>query len=311
MTPTSAPPADHLPSPTGRRAELLAAYDEQLRGRGQFISRSGAIVETDGPVLRIAGTNPRAMVMGIGLTGLNPEAADRLIERQRRFFATRGEPVEWKTWSHDQPEDFGARLERAGFHRQEEETVMVGLASDVGPAPALPAGVEVRAISSEADFDKLAQMMSTVWGEDHSWLAKEYRSDHESRPDAVLVFVAEVGGQVVSGAKADLEEGTEFCTLWGGATVPEWRHQGIYRALVAIRAQLALERGYRYLEVDASPESLPVLERLGLMPVTTSTPNSGSRRRPAPRWHPLRGRTGAGPRRGPDPPSAPARTPCR
>jgi GNAT superfamily N-acetyltransferase len=210
--------------------------------------------------------------MARGLAGIAPEAADLLIERQRRFFAARGEPVEWKTWSHDQPEDFGERLEWAGFRGQEEETVMVGLAADIGPAPALPPGVVIREISAGGDFERLAVMMGTVWGDDHSWLANEYRSDHESRPDAVLVFVAEVGGKVVSGARVDLEEGTEFCTLWGGATLPEWRHQGIYRALVAIRAQLALERGYRYLEVDASPASRPVLEGLGLMPVTTSTP---------------------------------------
>lgn len=210
--------------------------------------------------------------MASGLADFAPEAADRLIESQRRFFAARGEPVEWKTWAHDQPDDFGERLERAGFRGQEAETVMVGLAADIGPAPALPPGVEIREISAAGDFARLAQTMGAVWGDDHSWLAGEYRSAHESRPDAVLVFVAEVDGKVVSGAKADLEEGTEFCTLWGGATLPEWRRRGIYRALVAIRAQLALERGHRYLEVDASPDSRPILERLGLMPVTTTTP---------------------------------------
>lgn len=52
--------------------------------------------------------------------------------------------MEWKTWSHDQPEDLGERLERAGFIRRQEETVMVGLASDVGPAHVLPRGVEIR-----------------------------------------------------------------------------------------------------------------------------------------------------------------------
>lgn len=272
VTPPSPSGAGGGPPQTGLGAELLAAYDQQLRGRDQPVNQSDALVERDGPVVRVAGTNPRGMVVGAGLVGLTPEAADRLIARQRRFFAARGEPVEWKTWSHDQPDDFGERLERAGFRRQEEETVMIGLAADIGHAPALPPGVEIREISAEGDFDRLAQMIGTVWGEDRSWVAKAYWSDRESRPGSVLVFVAEADGEVVSGAKAELEDGTDFCTLWGGATLPKWRHQGLYRALVGIRAQLARERGYRYLEVDASPDSRPILERLGFAPVTTSTP---------------------------------------
>jgi GNAT superfamily N-acetyltransferase len=66
--------------------------------------------------------------------------------------------------------------------------------------------------------------------------------------------------------------GTEFATLWGGATLPAWRGKGIYRALVAHRAGLAAQRGRRYVEVDASDESRPILERLGFVAVTTTTP---------------------------------------
>ena len=38
------------------------------------------------------------------------------------------------------------------------------------------------------------------------------------------------------------------------------------------RANLAAERGFRLLEVDASDDSRPILERLGFVPVTTTTP---------------------------------------
>jgi len=54
--------------------------------------------------------------------------------------------------------------------------------------------------------------------------------------------------------------------------VPGWRGRGVYRALVAHRARVAAERGYRYLQVDASDESRPILERLGFHPLTTTTP---------------------------------------
>jgi len=55
------------------------------------------------------------------------------------------------------------------------------------------------------------------------------------------------------------------------------RHQiadkrGIYRALVAARARQAAVRDARYVMVDASDDSAPILCRLGLKAVTTTTP---------------------------------------
>jgi len=47
---------------------------------------------------------------------------------------------------------------------------------------------------------------------------------------------------------------------------------GIYRALVAYRAQLAAARGYRYLYVDASPDSQPILARLEFSSLARTTP---------------------------------------
>ncbi|MEV6867618.1 hypothetical protein AB0M44_42345 [Streptosporangium subroseum] len=42
--------------------------------------------------------------------------------------------------------------------------------------------------------------------------------------------------------------------------------------MVAYRARIAAERGYRYLQVDASDESRPILHRLGFAPLATTTP---------------------------------------
>ncbi len=41
---------------------------------------------------------------------------------------------------------------------------------------------------------------------------------------------------------------------------------------MARRAEAATERGVRYLQVDASDDSRPILERLGFVAVTTTTP---------------------------------------
>ena len=90
--------------------------------------------------------------------------------------------------------------------------------------------------------------------------------------DDIDVLTVEAEGQVVSAAWLVIKPGTEFAGLWAGSTLAPWRGRGIYRALVARRAQLAWNRGVTYLQVDASDDSRPILSRLGFQAVTTTTP---------------------------------------
>ncbi|HVR12446.1 MAG TPA: GNAT family N-acetyltransferase [Gaiellaceae bacterium] len=91
-------------------------------------------------------------------------------------------------------------------------------------------------------------------------------------PESLAIAVAETADGIVCAGWVRFVRGTDFASLWGGSTLPSWRRRGIYRALVAYRANLAVTRGFRYLQVDASDDSRPILERLGFAPVTTTTP---------------------------------------
>ena len=92
------------------------------------------------------------------------------------------------------------------------------------------------------------------------------------REYGTTVVLAEVGGTVVCAGWVRYIRGTDFATLWGGSTLPDWRGQGIYKALVRYRAHLALTRGSSLLQVDASEDSRPILQRCGFVAVTTTTP---------------------------------------
>lgn len=119
-------------------------------------------------------------------------------------------------------------------------------------------------------------MESAVWEQDWSWLGDDLIARVGAAPDEIAVLVAEadgeVGGQVISAAWLVYRSGSDFAGLWGGSTLREWRGRGIYRALVATRANMAAARGVRYLHVDASDDSAPILRRLGFRAVTTTTP---------------------------------------
>ncbi|WAZ24091.1 GNAT family N-acetyltransferase [Streptomyces cinnabarinus] len=250
---------------------LLAAYDGQMRGAPPS-SPAGVTYEQDGPLLRIVG-GFRGLVSGPRSLGVRGADLDLLIARQRDYFAARGEAVEWKTRSHDDPADLTDRLRAAGFVPEDRETVLIGRAAGLAVRePVLPEGVTLRRVTADADMRRIAGMESAVWGQDWSWLADDLTGRVESAPDDIAVYVVEADGEVVSAAWLVFRPGTEFASLWGGSTLAEWRGRGIYRALVATRAALAVGRGVTYLQVDASDDSAPILRRLGFEAVTTTTP---------------------------------------
>ncbi|WP_217239510.1 GNAT family N-acetyltransferase [Streptomyces sp. AC555_RSS877] len=233
---------------------------------------AGVTYEQDGPLLRIVGQF-RGFVSGPRDLGVDGDALDRLIARQRDFFAGRGEAVEWKTRAHDIPADLTDRLRAAGFVPEERETVLVGRAADMaGHAPALPDGVTLRRVTADADMRRIAAMESAVWEDDWNWLAEDLIGRVAAAPDEIAVYVAEADGEVVCAAWLAFRAGTGFASLWGGSTLAAWRRKGIYRALVAERARLAAARDVTYLHVDASDDSAPILRRLGFHAVTTTTP---------------------------------------
>jgi hypothetical protein len=251
---------------------LLAVYDAQLRGHPPDPIPRGWVVERDGPVLRQY-TEHGGFIGYRSVADLATDDLDALIARQRDIFAARGEPVEWKWHSHDLPSDLPGRLLAAGFVPEERETVVVGLAEPLTVAPAAaPEGVRLRQVTDGADLDRIAAMESAVWDEDRSWLSRGLAAELAADPSSLTILVAEAGDDVVSAGWVRYARGTEFASLWGGSTLPSWRRRGIYRALVAARAGLAVAGGYRYLQVDASDDSRPILERLGFVRLTVTVP---------------------------------------
>ncbi|MBH1937097.1 GNAT family N-acetyltransferase [Streptomyces sp. AV19] len=249
---------------------LLAAYDEQMRGAPRALP-AGVHCERDGPLLRVVG-DVHGFVAAPRDVGVRGAALDELIVRQRNFYAARDQPVEWKHYAHDLPADLPERLRAAGFVADEPETVLIGRAADVAAPPVVPDGVVLRRVTEDEDMRRIAALETAVWREDWAWIGDDLIARVAAAPDDIVVMVAEAAGEVVCAAWLVHHSGSDFASLWGGSTLPAWRGRGIYRALVAARARLAVARGATYLQVDASDDSAPILRRLGFTAVTTTTP---------------------------------------
>jgi ribosomal protein S18 acetylase RimI-like enzyme len=261
--------------------ELLAAFEAQVRQEtGPVLD--GWVFERVGPLLRM--TPPASSHRGGGVSfsdfgGMSGDDVDAVIRDTVSYFRSRGKEWEWKYYAHDLPTDLADRLAAAGLVPEELEALVIGEVDDVVRACAdvrPPSGVDIREPLGDDDYRGIAALQHAVWGEPGDDHVAELRAEKAADPDAMRILVAVADGQVVCAAWARFHAGTEFASLWGGSTHPDWRGRGIYRRIVGLRAAEAAERGLRYLQVDASPNSRPILERLGMHVVSTTTPFIGA-----------------------------------
>jgi GNAT superfamily N-acetyltransferase len=249
------------------RAAVLAAFDEQVRRQPAIAG--GRIEHGDSVIRSVSGPDGWN---GVTWSDLDEGGADAAIAAQVDRFTELSCPWEWKHYSYDRPADLPERLLAAGLEREPEETLVVAeiadLALDVPPPP----GVELRPVVDEQGVERLVAVHNEVFGGDHSALGSFVLEGLVREPSTVAAVVAYAGPTPISAGRVAFRPGTDFAGLWGGGTLPAWRRRGVFRSLVAHRARLAAQRGFRYLQVDASADSRPILERLGFVALATTTP---------------------------------------
>lgn len=240
-------------------AEILAFYDETQRQNNEPY---GARREVTPEVVRFVNLlSPNSYVM---YSRLNESNADRVIQEQIDYYKGLGHNFEWKLYDHDTPADLKDRLVAHGFAAPDEEEALLALDLENLPSELQQSfAIDIREITDPDQLGDVFGVQEQVWGEDFSDFAAEIGEILRYRPDALKMFVAYVDDVPVSSAWIDFQPGSPFSGLWGGSTLPQYRKRGIYTALLAKRAHLAKERGVRFLTIDASPMSRPIVEKHG------------------------------------------------
>ena len=248
---------------------VRAAFDAQIRRKPEA-DEPGAVIEADAGVLRWVA--PGTQTSCIIWSQLSAASADAVIAAQRDYFAARGTAVEWKYYDYDEPADLPERLVAAGFEPEDEELMLVAETAAISQEIILPDGVRLVPVTDERGLAAMTAVHDLAFDDPSPELAERLAEQLRKAPDSLAMVVAMAGDEPVSAARIEFVPGTDFAGMWGGGTVPAWRSKGIFRALVAYRAGLAAARGYRYLQVDALPTSRPILQRLGLAAIASTTP---------------------------------------
>lgn len=251
-------------------AEVLALFDRQIR-RDHRGDGPGDVVERDGSVARLVSSGGAGW-RGVIWSDLSAETADDAIAGQVRYFTELGREFEWKHYSHDTPADLADRLLKAGFTPDAPEALMFASIADQPTEPVLPDGVRIEPVTDAVGVRLMTEAHDAAFGRPSPRIEQQLLRQVAEDPDSLIALVVMAGDRPVCASRLELHKGTEFASLWGGGTVPEWRGRGIYKATVAYRARIAGERGFRFLQVDASDDSRPILARLGFERLSTTTP---------------------------------------
>jgi hypothetical protein len=247
-------------------SELLALYDRHERQEAREPGMRREALEDVVRLIDLRGTES-----AIVYSRLSPETADAAILREAGYFEGLGHTLEWKLFAHDAPADLRDRLLAQGFKAEDEETI---LALDLSKAPdALlrPVSADIRRITRPEDLKDVTAVRQSVWPGRHAWLEERLAGLLTSDPRSLSIYVAYVDGVPASSARIQFSDHSPFAGLWGGATVEELRGRGLYSGLLAVRVQEAIQRGVRFLTIDATPMSRPIVEKFGFQRLTAAT----------------------------------------
>lgn len=247
---------------------MIALYDQDQRRDVEYPDARREVTPTVVRHIDASGSGEGAVIY----SQLSDANVDEVIREQVRFFESIGQGFEWKVYDYDQPPDLKERLELHGFLIEEEEAIMVLDLDSAAEVLWQPARQPVQRITDSEKLSDVLTVQQQVWDEDFSWLSNYLGGALQKYPEQMSVYVAYADGQPASAAWTYFPKHSQFASLWGGSTVSGYRKQGLYTALLAVRAQEARARGVRYLTVDASDMSRPILEKFGFERIAYSYP---------------------------------------
>jgi GNAT superfamily N-acetyltransferase len=171
-----------------------------------------------------------------------PQGADEMVAFERGYFASLNRAFEWKVYGYDWPPNLLDALSVNRFGIGPEVSFMVMNVFEAGREWDPARYLDIRLARDEQGVRDFVEVEHAVWDESEG---ARWASLVGNAPEYVSLYVAYHEGQPVSCARANFHPSSQFCSLWGGATLPQFRGMGFYLALVAARVDEARRRGAR------------------------------------------------------------------
>ena len=189
---------------------------------------------------------------------------EREIDTVFDFFGNK--PFSWWIGPLSQPADLQQRLEQRGFVLHDR---YIGLACELSRWQDTTVNPRIKTIEVATDEEiwNHVEISAYVWGMDERSKQSAFheRKKYLELPDRRGGYlIAELDGRVVGNGAYRLSADSSVMYLVGSATLPEARHQGVYRATLHHRFRFAREQGVQWITIQAREgTSEPILRRMG------------------------------------------------
>jgi len=249
-------------------AALLALYDDTMRRNAHPAGMTPELLPQLSRYTTSSGSQRFVMWHDFA-------EADAAAQVDAELAAVRGQAavLMWKLYRHDAAHDaLRAVLTARGFEENDHSTLMAAPVAAVRTAlaTAAPAGITTRQLLTVADLDAYQEIWDDVWpGAPNARYVNDYKTRIEANDPGVVYFAGFApDGEPVTAGYMFHHPGDPIALLCGGTTKAAWRRRHAYSAMIAARADAAAARGVQFLAVEASPESEPILVRLGFVPLS-------------------------------------------
>lgn len=193
---------------------------------------------------------------------------DKYIENEIQFFSNEESSFEWKVYGTDFPSNIVSALLRYSFVRAETESLMVQDLMATSVATLHHGFVEVK---DEQGIRDAIAVQKEVWGGDFEWHYRYLLKMKTESPESISIYVVYVDEKPVASAWITFTPDSPFAGIWGGSTIKEYRGRGFYTLLLEKRISEAKLRGRKYIFIEASDMSKPIVEKNGFSIVTHVT----------------------------------------
>jgi len=186
---------------------------------------------------------------------------DEVLEEVRALLRARGRgTTQWEIGSAAEPPDLVDLLLHRGLV-PDKEAFAIAMVLRAEPPPPAP-DIQARRVETFEEFVAATEIQLEVFGAPEDEAAEQRRllADRWRESPNIMHAAWREGVMISAGRSAPTPHGL---LLYGGATRPDARGRGGYRAVVRARWNEAVARGTPALFTQAGEMSRPILERLG------------------------------------------------